>query len=606
MSKSQQRRKATMKPAFGKKQNVGVQNGTFIYNGPMTLDQLCKRLGISASDTIKNFLMEGKLISLNTVLDDDLIGEVCINNNLDFRKESNITSDDFTKVAIFDKTSDNDPRAPIVTIMGHVDHGKTTLIDCIRHSNITGGEAGGITQEIGAYQKVINGKKITFLDTPGHEAFTAMRSRGASVTDIVVLVVAADDGVKPQTIEALDHAKAAKVPIIVAINKCDKPGANPERVKQQLSGLGLLAEDWGGDTMMFNISAKRNQGVDELLEGILTLAELLDLKANNARPAVGSVIEATLDKKEGAKATLLVQNGTLHVGDFFAVGPYYGKVRRMTNEFNKQLKEAFPSTPVSITGLSGVPVAGDRFMVFETEAEAKDAASKRAQALIGQSNQSGASLSDISTGVTQGDIKNINLIVKADTEGTAEALRDSLNKIHVEGAKLTVLHCNSGDVSQGDIVLAQASHAVIIAFAVRTSSAMRELAKDSKVEIREYNIIYKLLEDVEAALKGTLAPVMEEVVYGHAEVRSLFKASKVGQIAGLYVTDGKLTNSCQIRVFRNQELVLKTHITSLKRFKDDAKEVLTGFECGATIAENFSLQEGDILEAFGLEERKNG
>ena len=605
MSKSKMK-KNTMKPAFGKKNTGGVENGTFVYNGPMTLDQLCKRLGISASDTIKAFLMEGKLISLNTVLDDDLIGEVCINNGLDFRKEAGGSVDDFTKVSIFDKDSDNDPRAPIVTIMGHVDHGKTTLIDCIRHSNITGGEAGGITQEIGAYQKVINGKKITFIDTPGHEAFTAMRSRGASVTDIVVLVVAADDGVKPQTIEALDHAKAAKVPIIVAINKCDKPGANPERVKQQLSGLGVLAEDWGGDTMMFNISAKRNQGVDQLLEGILTLAELLDLKANNARAALGSVIEATLDKKEGAKATVLVQNGTLHVGDYFAVGAYYGKVRRMTNEFNKQLKEALPSTPVSITGLSGVPVAGDRFMVFPSESEAKEAAAKRAASLIGQNSENGASLSDISTGVTQGDVKTISLIVKADTQGSAEALKDSLLKINVEGTKLNVLRCTSGDVSQGDIVLAHASKAVVIAFDVRTSSAIREIAKEEKVEIREYNIIYKLLEDIEAALKGTLAPVMEEVIYGHAEVRSLFKASKVGQIAGLYVTDGKLTNNSQIRVFRDNQLALKTHITSLKRFKDDAKEVLQGFECGATIAENFSLQEGDILEAFGLEEKKNG
>ena len=596
--------KGSNKPGFAKKQQPGIQDGVFVYNGPMTLDQLCKRINVSAADTIKGFLMQGKLISLNTVLDDDLIAEVCLNNNLDFKKESSIAVDDFTKANIFDSDSDNDPRPPVVTIMGHVDHGKTTLIDCIRHSNITGGEHGGITQEIGAYQKVIDGKKITFIDTPGHEAFTAMRARGASVTDIVVLVVAADDGVKPQTIEALDHAKAANVPIIVAINKIDKPGASADRVKQQLSGLGVLAEDWGGDTMMFEISAKRNQGVDELLEGILTLAEILDLKANNNASAIGSVIEATLDKKEGAKATLLVQNGVLHVGDYLAVGQYYCKVRKMTNEFNKILKEVGPSTPVSVIGLSGVPVAGDRFMAFEDEKTAREAASKRANALI-TANPTGASLTDASAS-NNGDIKNINLIVKADTEGSAEALKASLEKIDVDGAKLTVLHCNSGDVSQGDIILASASKAVILAFSVKVSGTIKDMAKEQHVEIREYNIIYKMLEDIEAAMRGTLAPVFEEVTYGHAEVRSLFKASKVGQIAGCMVTDGYLKSNCSIRVFRNGDLVLKTHLTSLKRFKDDVREVQNGFECGLTISDSFNLIEGDVLEGFGQEEVKNG
>lgn len=597
--------KSGFKPEFGKKQSAGVQNGVFVYNGPMTLDQLCKRINVPASDTIKSFLMQGKLISLNTVLDDDLIAEVCLNNNLDCKKESSIAVDDFTKASIFDKDSDNDQRAPVVTIMGHVDHGKTTLIDCIRHSNITGGEHGGITQEIGAYQKVVNGKKITFIDTPGHEAFTAMRARGASVTDIVVLVVAADDGVKPQTIEALDHAKAANVPIIVAINKCDKPGASPDKVKQQLSGLGVLSEDWGGDTMMFEISAKRNQGVDDLLEGILTLAELLELKANNQAPAIGSVIEATLDKKEGAKATLLVQNGTLHVGDYLAVGQYYCKVRKMTNEFNKMLKEVGPSTPVSVIGLSGVPVAGDRFMAFPDEKTARDAAGKRAAALV-TSNPSGASLAETAANAANGQTNNINLIVKADTEGSAEALKASLEKIDVPGAKLTVLHCNSGDVSQGDIILAAASHAVILAFSVKVSAAIKDMAKEQHVEIREYNIIYKMLEDIEAALQGTLAPTYEEVIYGHAEVRSLFKASKVGQIAGCMVTDGSIKSNTSVRVFRDNELVLKTHLTSLKRFKDDVKEVLSGFECGLTISDSFNLQEGDLIESFGQEEVKHG
>lgn len=594
------------KPGFGKKNQAGVQDGVFVYSGPMTLDQLCKRIGIPASDTIKSFLMQGKMISLNTMLNDDLIAEICINNNLDFKKDESMVGDDFTKVKIFSEENDIDPRPAVVTIMGHVDHGKTTLIDCIRHSSIATGEAGGITQEIGAYQKTINGKKITFLDTPGHEAFTAMRARGASVTDIVILVVAADDGVKPQTIEALDHAKAAKVPIIVAINKCDKPGASPDKVKQQLAGLGLMSEEWGGDTMMFPMSAKRNQGVNELLEGLLTLAELLELKSTEDRPAIGSVIESQLDKREGAKATLLIQNGTLHVGDYLAVGQYYCKVRKMTNEFNQMLKSAGPSTPVAVTGLSGVPIAGDRFLAFPSEKEAREAADKRAQAMIGKT-ESGISLADVAASAASGEIPTINLIVKADTQGSSEALKSSLEKINVEGAKLNVLHCTSGDVTQGDLALASASKAVILAFAVKVSNAIKDMAKGQHVEIREYDIIYKLLEDIEAALQGKLGPVYEEVVYGHAEVRSLFKASKVGQIAGCYVNDGKLISNCKIRVFRGKDLVLRTHLSSLKRFKDDAKEVLTGFECGLTIADNFDLMEGDILEAFGEEEvKRNG
>lgn len=592
---------------FAKKTQGEVQNGIFVYDGMLTLDQLCKRTGISATDTIKQFLLEGKLISLNTVLTDEQIGEICLNNNLDIKKDNLSAPEDFTTVSIFDRDLDQEERSPVVTIMGHVDHGKTTLIDAIRHSTIAAGEHGGITQEIGAYQKTVNGKKITFIDTPGHEAFTAMRARGASMTDIVVLVVAADDGVKPQTIEAIDHAKAAKVPIIVAINKMDRPGANAERVKTQLSGLGILSEEWGGDTMMFEISAKRNQGVDKLLEGVLDLAELMELKANASRKAIGSVIEAELDKKEGPKATLLVQNGTLHTGDYLAIGQYYCKVRRMTNEYNKVLKEVGPSTPVSITGISGVPVAGDRFMSFEDERSARDAAAKRAQALIGQGdNANGASLADVAAAAAQGQVPTINLIIKADTEGSAEAIKASLLKIDVPGTKVQVIRSASGDISQGDIVLAQASKAVIIAFSVKTGVVMKDLAKDDHVEIRDYNIIYKLLEDIEDALRGKLAPVFEEVIYGHAEVRSLFKASKVGQIAGCYVTDGSIKSNCSIRVFRNQENVLKTHLTSLKRFKDDAKEVMQGFECGLTISDNFNLVEGDILEAYGMEEKKNG
>ncbi|MCI6608524.1 MAG: translation initiation factor IF-2 [Bacilli bacterium] len=606
MSKSNRNRNSSSKPGFGKKVQGQVQNGVFVYTGTITLDQLCKRTGISATETIKSFLMQGKMISLNTPLTDELVAEVCLNNNLDFKKEAGSGVDDFTKAPIFNSETDNEGRPPVVTIMGHVDHGKTTLIDCIRHSNITGGEHGGITQEIGAYQKVVQGKKITFIDTPGHEAFTAMRARGAQMTDIVVLVVAADDGVKPQTVEAIDHAKAAKVPIIVAINKIDKPTADIGRVKQQLSERDVLAEDWGGDVMMFPISAKRNIGIDDLLEGILGLAELMDLKANNSRAAIGSVIEAELDKKEGAKATLLVQNGTLSVGDTLAIGPYFCKVRKMVNEFNKPLKSAGPSTPVSVTGISGVPIAGDRFLAFENEKDAREAAANRAQALIGKGTDDGASLASIAQHAKEGDNTVINLIVKADTQGSAEALKASLQKINVEGAQLNILTCSSGNVSQGDIVLASASHAIVLAFSVSTSSAIKELAKSEHVEIREYNIIYKLLEDIEAALRGTLGPVYEEVVYGYAEVRNLFKASKVGQILGCYVTQGRVPSNASCRIYRNKELILKTHLTSLKRFKDDVKEVLQGFDCGMTISDKFDLEVGDLLEFFGMEEVKNG
>lgn len=592
--------------SFGKKNQGAVQNGIFIYEGSLTLDQLCKKAGISAMETIKTFLLQGKMVSLNTILTDEQIQEICLNNDLDVKKESASAMEDFTQAQIYDKDLDTVERSPVVTIMGHVDHGKTTLIDAIRHSTITAGEHGGITQEIGSYQKSIGGKKITFIDTPGHEAFTAMRARGASMTDIVILVVAADDGVKPQTIEAIDHAKAADVPIIVAINKMDKPSANPERVKTQLSAHDVLCEEWGGDCMVFEISAKKNQGIEKLLEGVLTLAEILELRCNPPRKAIGSVIEAELDKKEGPKATLLVQNGTLHIGDFLAIGQFYCKVRRMTNEFNQTLKEAGPSTPVSVTGISGVPVAGDRFMAFEDEKEARNAADKRATAMIGQNNQ-GTSLADLSNQAKEGgEIPSIRLIVKTDTEGSAEAVKASLLKIDVPGTQIQIMRSTSGDISQGDLVLAQASKAVIIAFASKVSAVMKNAAKELGIEIREYNIIYKLLEDIENALRGQLGPVYEEVVYGHGEVRSLFKASKVGQIAGLMVTDGSIKSNCKIRVYRNNELMIDTRLTSLKRFKDDAKEVLTGFECGATIADNFNLEMGDVLEAYGMEEKKNG
>lgn len=598
-------KKKGSKPGF-KSTQAKVENGVFTYSGTLTLDQLCKKINISATDVIKSFMMKGKLISLNTVLSEDLVAEVCIENNLDFKKEMNTAVDDFTTMNIFNKENDKDPRPCIVTVMGHVDHGKTTLVDAIRHSRITEGESGGITQAIGAYQKTVNGKKITFLDTPGHEAFTAMRARGAKMTDIVVLVVAFDDGVKPQTIEAINHAKAASVPIIVAINKMDKPGANAEKVKGELAAQDLLPEDWGGNTMTFEISAKQNKGIDKLLEGILTQAEILELKANNNSRAIGGVIEAKLDKKEGAKATLLVQNGTLHIGDFLAIGGLYCKVRRMTNEFNKPVKVALPSTPVVVTGISGVPSAGDRFMAFDSEQEARDAANAHAQAELLNKNE-GVSLASIaSSSDGESAVPNINLIVKTDTQGSLEAIVSELKSIDIPGTKLTIVHSAAGEVSQSDISLAETSKSIIVAFNLKTSAQILDLAKERKIEVRSYDVIYHLQEDIENALKGKLGPVYEEVVYGHLTVRSLFKASKIGQIAGCIVSDGRIPSGSKIRVYRNDELVLTSTLSSLKRFKDDVKEVLEGFECGITIKDNFNLEEGDIIEAFGKEIVKDG
>ena len=586
----------TVKKIYGKS-NVGIVDGVFSYQGTLTLDQFAKRSQIPANEIIKSFLMQGKLVSLNDILTDEQITEICLEHDLDAKKESIVAGeDDFTSIPVYDD-KDDISRAPVVTIMGHVDHGKTTLIDTIRSSNITMGEAGGITQSIGAYQKTLKDKKITFLDTPGHEAFTEMRRRGASVTDIIILVVAADDGVKPQTIEAISHANAAKVPIIVACNKCDKEGADVNKVKSELSRNGIMIEEWGGETMFYEISAKNNKGINELLDGVITLAEILELKANESKKAIGSVIEAELDKREGPKATLLVQNGTLHEGDYLAVGSHYCKVRRMTNEFNKIVKSAGPSTPVSVIGFSGVPLSGDRFLVFDSEAEAKKAAEFKA-------NQSsdGITLNKLSNN-QEGEV-NLNLVVKTDTIGSSEAIKASLEKIHVEGANLSIVHISSGDVTQGDVILASASKAIIIAFNVKINAQIKDVAKEEDVEIRYYDIIYKLLEDIEAALKGKLGPEYEEVVHGHMEVRSLFKASKVGQIIGCYVTDGKIKSSDKIRVYREGEMIKETKLSSLKRFKDDVKEVKESFECGATIVDNFVLKEKDILEAYDLEEVK--
>ena len=587
-----------------------IEGGTYVFHGAVKIEDLATDLKLQANELLKELFLSGKIVNINTVLDDETIAEICINHNYDFKREEIDEEGEEEEVDEFfieDDPKDLVERAPIVTIMGHVDHGKTTLIDAIRDSNIASGEAGAITQEIGAYQKVIDGKKITFLDTPGHAAFTAMRQRGAQVTDIVVLIVAADDGVMPQTVEAIDHAKAAGVPIIVAINKIDKEGADPEKVKNELIRYDLTPEEWGGDTIMVPISAKKKLGIDELLANILVVAELKELKGNPNRLAQGSVVEATMNKKVGAKASLLIQTGTLHVGDFLVVGCSYCKIRRMTNEYNQVLETAGPSTPVSITGLASVPYAGDQFKAFETEKEARLTAKARELKSCEKNsidNNKGVTIENIYSKITAGDMTVINLIIKADTEGSVQALKDSIAKIDVEGVKTAVIHSYSGDVTEGDVILASASNAIILAFNVKANAQVRAKAKELGVEIRHYDIIYKLLEQMEQAMRGRLKPVYEDVVYGHAEVIATFKASKIGVIAGSKITDGLVKRGSNVKVMRGDELVFEGILDSLKREKNDVATVKEGFECGIVLSDFNKIMVGDIIESWGQEEKK--
>ncbi|MDY4849133.1 MAG: translation initiation factor IF-2 [Bacilli bacterium] len=583
-----------------------VNGGVFTYTGAISVSELAKSLNISASDIIKFLFLQGKMITINTILDDELIGTICLQFGYDFEKKHIVAAENFEEVEIKDDPSKLKPRPPVVTIMGHVDHGKTTLIDAIRNSNLVAGEVGGISQEIGAYQKEINGQKITFIDTPGHEAFTAMRSRGASVTDIVVLVVAADDGVMPQTIEAIDHAKAAGVPIIVAINKIDKPGSDPSRVKNELMAHEIVVEEFGGDVISVEISAKQKKNIDGLLEAIITVSEMAELKANPDRYAMGTVLEARLDKNEGPKATLLVQNGSLKEGDFLVVGTSYGKVRRMTNEFKKVLSVSLPSTPVSVIGLSEVPLAGDRFMAFPSESEAKEIALKRK--LIKEAKEknktSAASLDDLFAKANEGNIQNINIIIKADSTGSAEAVKGSLEKLNSDKIKINVVRATSGAITESDVLLASASNAIIYGFNVRPDSKTRAKAEEEKVEIRLHRIIYALIEEIQAAMKGMLAPTLVEKVTGQAEVRRLFKVSKLGTIAGCMVVDGYIKNASLIRVLREGVITFEGKIASLQREKDSVKEVKSGYECGILL-ENFNdLKENDIIEGYEMIEQK--
>jgi|DewCreStandDraft_1066081.scaffolds.fasta_scaffold01507_18 translation initiation factor IF-2 len=567
----------------------------------LTVKELAERLGVGATQVIKELLKNGVLANINQTIDYETAAIVA--HDLGFEVKEQTTAPTGEMPSALAEPEDDPrllvPRPPIVTILGHVDHGKTTLLDAIRQTNVAAGEAGGITQHIGAYQVEIHGQKITFLDTPGHEAFTAMRARGAQVTDIAVLVVAADDGVQPQTLEAIDHARAANVPIIVALNKIDKPEANPDRVKQQLAEVGLVPEDWGGDTIVVPVSARRKTGIDQLLEMILLVAEMQELKANPNRPARGVVIEAKLDKARGPVATLLVQNGTLHVGDFIVVGPIYGRVRAMFNDRGKRLKQAGPATPVEILGLPAVPQAGDKFVV------APDEKTARAWAQTAQRQQEEASrqpeqvsLEDLFQRIQAGQVKELNLIVKTDVQGSIEPIRVSLERLSTPEVTVKILHSGTGNITESDVLLAQASKAIILGFNVKVEPGARRLAEQNRVDIRLYSVIYDLVEDVQKALTGLLAPKQVEVVEGHAEVRQVFRLSKGLVVAGCYVTDGKITRQSLVRVRRGDSVIFDGRVASLKRFKDDVREVAAGFECGVTLEGFTDFQVGDVLEAY--------
>lgn len=598
-------RKKQLKSNFPtKKEEIVAKDGVIVYEEGITVGQLADKIGQTPANVIKVLFLLGTMVTINSSLNDEQVELICLEYGFEVEKHVEVSEVNFEEIDIQDDEKDLQPRCPVVTIMGHVDHGKTTLLDTIRKSAVVEGEFGGITQHIGAYQVEVNGKKVTFLDTPGHEAFTAMRARGAQVTDIIIIVVAADDGVMPQTKEAIDHAKAAGVPIVVAINKIDKEGADPERIKGEMAEHGLLPEDWGGDTVYCEISAKKRIGIEELLETLTVVAELADLKANSNRYAYGSVVEGKLDKGRGPVATLLVENGTLRAGDPIVVGTSFGRVRQMLDDRGKIIKEALPATPVEITGLNDVPVAGDKFMAFENEKQARSVGETRLKAKQDKERSSGAALSldDLYSQIKEGEMIDLNIIVKADVQGTAEAVKASLEKIDVDGVRVNVIRSTAGGISESDVLLASASQAIIYGFNVRPNAKVRQKAEEEGIEIRLHNIIYKMVEEIETAMKGMLAPEIKEVVTGQAEIRQVIKVSKVGNIAGCYVTDGFIRRNCGIRLLRDSVVVYEGKLGSLKRFQDDAKEVAAGFECGLSI-ENFNdIKEGDIVEGYIMEE----
>jgi translation initiation factor IF-2 len=591
---------------LGKTEVAKVSGDVFLYNEPMTLAAFAAKLNKPAAEIVKFLFLNKKMITMNAMIDDETIGLVCLHYGLDFKKEKLVAAENIEDYSMDDDAKSLEERAPVVTIMGHVDHGKTTLIDAIRSSNLAEAEFGGISQAIGAYQREFKGKKITFIDTPGHAAFTAMRSRGAKVTDIVILVVAADDGVMPQTKEAIDHAVAADVPIIVAINKMDKSTANAKRVKEELMKLNIIAEEFGGEHIFVEISAKAKTGIDELLENILLIAEVKELKANPKRYASGTVLEAVLDKREGPRATLLIENGTLNASDYLVVGSVYGKVRRMTNEYHKALKLALPSTPVEVIGLNEVPIAGDSFMAFPNEKQAKEIAEKRQLAKTETSRQSSNanSIEALNEKLNSGDMQAINLIIKTDNTGSLEAIKSSLEKLSADGVKLKIIRSDIGSITETDLMLALSSKALIYSFNIKPESSIQQKANELKVDIRLHRIIYALLEEVEAMMKGKIKIKMIEKVLGQFEIRQIFKLTKAGVVAGGMVTSGMMMNQAMIRLLRSGTIVHEGKISSLKRMKDEVKEVKTGFECGIAVENYHEMKVGDIIEAYQMVEEK--
>ncbi|HEI7865807.1 TPA: translation initiation factor IF-2 [Staphylococcus aureus] len=577
------------------------------YQEGITVGEFADKLNVESSEIIKKLFLLGIVANINQSLNQETIELIADDYGVEVEEEVVINEED---LSIYFEDEKDDPEAierpAVVTIMGHVDHGKTTLLDSIRHTKVTAGEAGGITQHIGAYQIENDGKKITFLDTPGHAAFTTMRARGAQVTDITILVVAADDGVMPQTIEAINHAKEAEVPIIVAVNKIDKPTSNPDRVMQELTEYGLIPEDWGGETIFVPLSALSGDGIDDLLEMIGLVAEVQELKANPKNRAVGTVIEAELDKSRGPSASLLVQNGTLNVGDAIVVGNTYGRIRAMVNDLGQRIKTAGPSTPVEITGINDVPQAGDRFVVFSDEKQARRIGESRHEARIVQQRQESknVSLDNLFEQMKQGEMKDLNVIIKGDVQGSVEALAASLMKIDVEGVNVRIIHTAVGAINESDVTLANASNGIIIGFNVRPDSGAKRAAEAENVDMRLHRVIYNVIEEIESAMKGLLDPEFEEQVIGQAEVRQTFKVSKVGTIAGCYVTEGKITRNAGVRIIRDGIVQYEGELDTLKRFKDDAKEVAKGYECGITIENYNDLKEGDVIEAFEMVEIK--
>ena len=580
-------------------------DSVILYSDGMTIKDFADKLSVNVTDLIKKLMMLGIMANQNATISFDDASVLALEYNKTLKKEETSDITNFEMLEINDDPKDLEERPAVVTIMGHVDHGKTSLLDAIRKSSVVDGEFGGITQHIGAYQVKHNGKKITFIDTPGHAAFTEMRARGASITDIVIIIVAANDGVMPQTIEAIDHAKAAKVPIIVAVNKIDVPGADPEKVKRQMSEHGLTPEDWGGDTLFVNISAKTHEGIDSLLENLLLIAEVSELKANKKRYAMGTVVESKLDKNVGSVVTLLVQNGTLRLGDPVVIGEYFGKIRTLKNDLGEEVVEALPSTPVSVTGISGVPTAGDKFMAFESEKQAKSVAEQRSEVAKLKANTlaSAISLDDLFGKISEG-LKEINIVLKADVKGSEEAVKNTLSKIDVEGCRLNVIRSGVGTITESDIVLANASSAIIIGFNVRPTNKILDVAKEYGVDVRLHNIIYKVVEEMEAAMKGMLDPEYEEKVTGSAEIRKIYKFSKTGNIAGCYVLDGIININSKARLVRDGVVIYDGAINTIQREKDQAKEVKAGLECGITLQNYQDIKENDIIEAYELVEIK--